>query len=372
MRTTHTVRKITEAGRRPYYRITIDNRQHYLGTDQAKAYRRAAKLIGDAPPPDQPEGVTELIDAWNRAHPHPRNDEFTKPWRGFAGPEAIEDLAPNGLRKFVAYLLTRDLGQWTILKYYGYARRICAWAVEQGWLDEMPKLPAKKCLRPPPAIPRDYQQTDLAATFNQLPRRAGRLLRFILETGCRPGEARRLRWEQVDLDNAVCVLARHKTESSGLARTIMLAPYVVELLREIGPARTGWVFPSPRTGEPYTKGGLYAIMRRAGLRHGCTSIYGLRHTHAQSLFDQGAGMGQVAEWLGHRDLRTVQTYVKVRRRHLRPMAEALRPTLTLPLYAEIPSSGDGSASGTQGRRRARPAGRGSSPRRPASGTNGTR
>jgi integrase len=275
----------------------------------------------------------------------------------------IKDLCPNGLRDYLAGLQRRGLSQWTVLKYYGYAKRICEWAVDQGWLVEMPRRPPKKDLRPPPSVPRDYSHTDLTAVFANLPQRAFRPLYFILETGCRPGEARNLRWEQVDLENAICVLRHHKTATSGLARTLTLTTNAIELLREIGPKRSGWVFPSSRTGEPYTKSGLYAILRRAGLEHGVTSIYGLRHTRAQAMLDQGIGIGTVAEWLGHRDLRTVQIYAQIRQRHLRKAAEALPPIVQrLPLVA-LPAKEDGT--GPAKPRRRPPARRGSSPRKPA-------
>jgi len=281
----------------------------------------------------------------------------------FAEGTRIKDLRPNGLRDYVAHLQSRDLSQWTVLKYYGYAKRICEWAVEQGWLSEMPRRPGKHDLRPPPAVPRDYSHTDLNAIFAKLPRRAFKLLYFILETGCRPGEARNLRWEQVDLEHGVCVLRRHKTVRTGLARTLILTTDLIGLLRELGPKRTGWVFPSARTGEPYTKSGLYAIMRRAGLKRGCTSIYGLRHTRAQSMLDTGIPIEIVAKWLGHRDLRTVQTYAQIRQRHLRTVAGALRPLVPRRLLAAPPAKEGGQRPAKRKRRRS--ARTGSSPRKSA-------
>lgn len=60
------------------------------------------------------------------------------------------------------------------------------------------------------------------------------MLRFQRLTGCRPGEACRLRWDQIDWDSGAAVLVEHKTDHlTTRARRIFLTPPVVRLLRAV-------------------------------------------------------------------------------------------------------------------------------------------
>src|SRR5205807_10500646 len=66
--------------------------------------------------------------------------------------------------------------------------------------------------------------------------RSRELLRFLRYTGARPCEACRLRWDQVDCDNAVIVIERHKTSRTHRVprpRVIPLHPEVAALLAGI-------------------------------------------------------------------------------------------------------------------------------------------
>ena len=60
-------------------------------------------------------------------------------------------------------------------------------------------------------------------------------------------------------------------------------------------------------------------------RRGLPGAYGLRHARAQQMLDDGVAMEDVAAWLGHRDLTTVQTYAQVRDGRLRNLATKLKP-----------------------------------------------
>lgn len=354
---THKVHRVCPPGREPYYKIIIGGRQHHLGTNESRAYRRAAELLRDQPAPTAPLSVAGLIEAWKHAQPASRNDDFTKSWKLFAGAVPLFDVEAQALQMFAAHLYRRELSAWTVIKYVRHAQRVCRWAVARGWIEVMPDPPK---LRKPVAIPRDVGAEQLATTFESLPTRAGRLLRFVLETGCRPGEARLLQWTQVDLSRCVCVLAAHKTAAHGSARTIHLTPAAVALVKEAEGPDSDYVFVSG-LGKPYTKSGLQSILKR----HGISSTYSLRHTRAQQMLDSGVPLEVVAAWLGHSGMRTVQTYAQVRNRRLTALAADLTPALPVQARGEKPGSGAAS----RGRRR-RPASSKSNPRKRATGTAG--
>ncbi|MCH8189349.1 MAG: site-specific integrase [Proteobacteria bacterium] len=146
----------------------------------------------------------------------------------------------------------------------------------------------------------------------------------MLATGCRPGEARTLRWSEVDLNRKVCVVEGKTTRRTGTVRTIALTPDAIRVLKDT-PRECECVFPSGNL-RPYTRDGLKAMMRRGGMN----SAYALRHTFAQHMLDSGVAIEDVAEVLGHDDnLRTVLRYVKVRSARLLRVAAKLTSPVRL-------------------------------------------
>ena len=103
----------------------------------------------------------------------------------------------------------------------------------------------------------------------------GALVKFLLYTGARLGEALSLRWSDLDLDRKTVTIRQTKTEG---ARTAFLPDLVVTALNPL--ARDRRVF------YPLTKGGkLYAMLDSAAAEAGITIPYRLgfhilRHTWA--------------------------------------------------------------------------------------------
>lgn len=163
------------------------------------------------------------------------------------------------------------------------------------------------------------------------------ILRFILETGCRPSEGCHLQWDQVRLDLAACLLRQHKTVGEGKSRTIYLTPAAQEILEAI-PNRTGYVFRN-REGKPYTPAGLRSILRKLGIK----GAYSLRHSRAQTMREQGFQLDEVAAQLGHASVRTTQIYAQVRSDQARQVARCVRsplePVAEPRLASELPDEG---------------------------------
>ena len=181
--------------------------------------------------------------------------------------------------------------------------------------------------RKPVRQARDIAPETAATALAELPERAGRLLRFIASTGCRPKEARLLQWSQVELSAGVCTLAEHKTAAStGELREIYLTPDAVTVLAAI-PHRTGYVFLS-RLGRPYSAGGLRAIWQR----HIDATVYGLRHTFGQVGSEQMPEQ-DLAKLMGHTDTKTTRHYFSVKNARAREIAAAI----VLPQLPPTPS-----------------------------------
>ena len=247
------VQHIRQENRSPYFTLRVNRKLHYLGTDQSTAYKKAARLLASAAlPSGDPQSVAELIVAYKQEHPDYNADRTRHPWADHSGEIPLDEIGRDHLEKYALHLKRRRLAAATQRKYVWEAHMILKWAHRQGWIDAMPD----KAKTPKPAAdPQDVDVDTLHAAFEDLPERARASLSFMLAVGCRPSEARLLRWVQVDYRRSVCVLSAHKTaKATGRPRTLFLTPAAVEILK--AQSRTSeYVFVS-RLGKPYGQGGI--------------------------------------------------------------------------------------------------------------------
>lgn len=178
------------------------------------------------------------------------------------------------------------------------------------------------------------------------------LLRFLRETGCRPGEAVAARWDRIDWSAGVLVVPEWKNKKkTGRDRSIYLTPAVVRILRSIerlpgrhpefvfthlrgkGSAARGG---DPLHGEPWkTTAALgYRLrkLRGAAVAAGVPvatrgarrlTAYLLRHTYGADAKMLGLGDHEAAELMGTSPEVFRETYGRVQTGHARRKAEEL-------------------------------------------------
>ncbi|MFQ5502117.1 MAG: tyrosine-type recombinase/integrase [Phycisphaerae bacterium] len=267
-------------------------------------------------PSDRPETVAGAVDKWLILNPKPAYEQWLAQFVTYAGKVFLDDIGNDFLTRYLINLKaftyhrgkrgpTRHLSNETIRHYIRTATAVLRWAHKQGWAGTMPEVPkldksVKKA--------RDVDLDRLKEILEGLPERAGRILRFIASTGCRPSEACRLKWSAVRLDDRRCILTKHKTANeTGEVRTIFLTDEAASILRTMPPT-IGYVFTN-RYGQPYKPNGLRSILKR----HGDITPYRLRHTFAQHVSDGGVVPIEVlARLMGHTDTKTTGFYFKVR------------------------------------------------------------
>jgi len=157
------------------------------------------------------------------------------------------------------------------------------------------------------------------------------LLTFLLNTGCRIGEALTLQWYAVDLRSRLVVFgktAADKTKNDE-TRGMPLNTIAFSTLASL-PSREGNVFltnkglPYPiRAGGGQIKTGFSAACRRSGIGH--VRVHDLRHTFASWLSMAGHAEATVAELLGHKSRKSSITgrYTHLNREHLRAAVESI-------------------------------------------------
>lgn len=332
-------------GRKPYAVTQIGGREIHLGTDRKAAEREYHRLMAGYDPPSRPTHFAEATLAYSREHPSDFEERRIKTWLAFRPKALMGDLTSELLVAFVRWQQKRGLAPRTIRHNVSVIRKVMRWCADEsrGWLSSVPASP------PMPRAdrtPRDIPTETLGDVVNRVPARSWPIVGFILNTGCRPSEARRLRWSHVRIKDGFCQLPAVESKTghrTGRSRTIWLTPEAVEIVkvehdkylkRVIEEAKKrkrqggkltdvpvdDFVFLTRLRG-PYRPSGLRTILRRAGW----SRTYSLRHTFAQNALDQGKPIEVVAALLGHSDLRTVQVYAQIRNQRARQEAVSLAP-----------------------------------------------
>lgn len=245
-------------------------------------------------------------------------DAALKYWRAQLGTMRLRDISPSLLASHRDKLLraqTRSHGHKktkmrtpaTVRHYLSTLTAVFNIGVrELRWCEANPvrdvKLP-----RPAPGRTRflnDTERTDLFTACKASDSTA--LYAFVLmafTTGARRGEIAALRWSDVDLGRRWAIFPMTK---NGDSRGVPLVPAVVTELENL-PRAHELVFPQDMT----------RAWRTAIKRAGITSFrfHDLRHSAASRLVQSGANLSEVAQLLGHKDIRMTQRYSHIHSEH---------------------------------------------------------
>ncbi|MFP4184436.1 MAG: tyrosine-type recombinase/integrase [Halorhodospira sp.] len=133
-------------------------------------------------------------------------------------------------------------------------------------------------------------------------------------TGARRGEVLRARWDDVDLERAVWRIPQPKATER---RHVPLSEPIIELLQGLETwEHSEWLFPNPRTGEPF--GSIYSGWNRARKDAGLPELrlHDLRHSFASLLVNSGHSLYEVQRLLGHTQIATTQRYAHLSQERL--------------------------------------------------------
>jgi len=198
-----------------------------------------------------------------------------------------------------------DANDWKAARRHatGIAKRAFAWCKEQGLIsaDPFEGVAVPKGGKRERVLTEDERQEILAAIKDQNFRD---FVFAMQETGCRPGEIRRVTAAEVNLEAGVWVLGKHKTaKKTRKPRVIYLTPAMIELSKKlIAKNPEGAIFRGPRKNTPYSRNAVRIRFRRlrAKLPHLSGVVaYSYRHTYCTDALVNGVGIAQVAELMGH-------------------------------------------------------------------------
>jgi len=135
-----------------------------------------------------------------------------------------------------------------------------------------------------------------------------------MTTGARRGELLALRWKDVDLDRSEARIGEDAATATknGDARSLVLLSQVADELAKFAPkdaaTSEALVFRSRlRPSQPYAMEQVWRDAVEAAALHDFR-FHDLRHTAASYMAQSGASLLEIADTLGHRQLRMVQRY----------------------------------------------------------------
>jgi integrase len=184
-------------------------------------------------------------------------------------------------------------------------------------------------------LSRDEMERLTSAISAHQNRRAADVIRLLMLTGARRGEALNARWEQFDLETAVWIKPAVMTKQRRLHRAPLsgAAVALLRLIRERVPQDCPWVFPGDAEGRPLIEIKRFwdDVCQQADLHD--FRIHDLRHTFASLLVSGGMSLPMIGKLLGHTQVQTTLRYAHLFDDPLRVgldhIGDLLRPKLKL-------------------------------------------
>jgi integrase len=226
---------------------------------------------------------------------------------------ALNEVTGETTCEFAAFRQARGLQVSTVNSSLRVLRSILHRAVEWGVLEAAPKiklLPGER--RRERVVTRAEETKYLAAAREPL----GAIAVVLADTGMRPEECFRLRWEAITWTNGrygTLLVTHGKTAAA--RRIIPLTPRVRAILESqsesTGKPQEGWVWPAPTYSEHVEPSSLRkqhaAAIRASKVRP--FVLYALRHTFLTRLGESGCDAWTLARIAGHSSVSISSRYV---------------------------------------------------------------
>jgi integrase len=248
------------------------------------------------------------------------------------GQTPISQLTSHSLRLFHLEIRKSGLSPASADRHLALLRHALNLAVEFNLLDKNPTAGLKLFNED---NRRDRLMTDdelqrLMAVLDSDPARTPCLvIKWLLYTACRKGEALHLRWSDINRDTRTWTIQAANAKSKK-RRVVPLNSGALAILDELKPGNTSeWVFLNSRTGER-----LQSIDRvwnqrlrgAAGLPNDVV-LHSMRHMGASMALASGADLASVRDLLGHADISTTEKYLHASGKSLRSSATGIEDYL---------------------------------------------
>lgn len=131
-----------------------------------------------------------------------------------------------------------------------------------------------------------------------------------LQTGLRKSNVLNLRWEQIDLEQRIITIESSESKNKRRIRK-HITDTLYNLLIELEPEESGYVFLNPETNMPYKdiRKTFYKALENSGITN--FKFHDLRRTVATWLLEKGVDIRTIQNILDHKDISTTQRYLSL-------------------------------------------------------------
>lgn len=244
----------------------------------------------------------------------------------------IRDLHEGMIEDFQAQLPDK-LSPKTVANILGILHKLMADAFRRHDITRMPAFPRVKISEPKTKWITEEEQTLILEQITNPIRQAFFL--FLMKQGCRPGEARALRWEHLDLQKqVVCICAAMDQEvyrestKEGDIRYLPLHEEVIEALKKLPRSISGFVF--THQGNPIHRQVIRKTWNAAAEKAGIdiTCYQGTKHSLGGQAVNDGVDLVILKKMFGHKDIRSTERYAKLQTESLRQVWDRHQATVT--------------------------------------------
>jgi integrase len=254
---------------------------------------------------------------------------YAKRWSLLLGGRLLSGVSTEDLRRIQAKMRTkmkinkktkelkRHWADATINRFFAYLRRAFTLAIKDNKLSRNPV--SGVTFFSESNRTRFLSADELTNLSTVLSSEAWSWVALAIETGLRQEEQFSLKWDQVDLENAVLTLPMPK---GGRTRHVPLSEGAKTILRSFESfISSPFIFPSvrdplkPLSPHSFLRNIYRPALRRAGILG--ANWHTLRHTAASRRVMAGVDLVSVKEILGHRDIETTMRYSHLSPAHLK-------------------------------------------------------
>jgi len=211
----------------------------------------------------------------------------------------------------MAWVTARGFNDTSANRAIGALKRAFAWAVEEEHISRSPI----DHLRKPRTVVRDRVLTPEERQLILASIRDAQFRDYVSAlslTGCRPGEVVCVTRDDVDLEQGIWVLRKHKTvKKTGKPRIIYLCPDALALTKRLIAQHTdGPLFRNTR-GRPWTKNAVrlrFTKLRKLHPELKGVVAYTYRSSFATDALEQGVPDATVATLMGHTNTNTLHRF----------------------------------------------------------------
>ena len=211
--------------------------------------------------------------------------------------------------KFKLHLLKKGRSKATVNRYLAGIKRAYNLLIIDGLINYNP-VKRGSMLEEDNKRNRYLTREEWLKLKKELPETIYYIVLVALLTGFRMGNVLNLSWEQINLDMRFIELLKQENKGKKVIRQ-PISDNLYEILQELKPKKSGYLFVNPDTFEPYKdiRKSFNSALERAGITD--FTFHDLRRTFGTWLLQEGVDIRTIQVLLAHSDISTTERYLAV-------------------------------------------------------------